>query len=643
MALTKLYKTILDTIAYYEGTLGKSLNGYDLLFGGKKVMNGWTPDTTQIRHRCIKPRGSVTKQKIESEGFQVCEDETWQDKFTRNGVVKTSTAAGRYQYLGWSWANTTEKLGLGFNAPMSKENQNKAALRGVKDKRKVTETDLRNALSSLDNFKIVLEKLKEEWTSMKGALNGSYHKTVEQGWEFYKGAYQRYENANSSGTQNGSSGAPNTLYLDKDGKTISKFGTSTGSGDKNKFYLNVPSGSSDKILYIWPERENYISREDSWGQVPTSVRESAYIIMAAGVVNNNLNSTIDDMNKAIKGWNSGLRVNTLKKYVMGVGNRANLAVPYYNTYELTGLVDPNPGFDENYFTKKANKVYMISGSQNYINTNGAKIKKIQSKIVSDGGFSIEEQITDQALRQWFNNYASAITTGTPPQQQQTTNTSNCNSNPNASYLRQVMSTLNYKEKIYVKGKGKYIVPSLDTSTGCYKLDTTPFGGSGFKDGEMSNGGDIDEKLSIVSAAIFTKVKEKHPSYIIIATGGNDKFHQGLNYTSRHKEGRGMDIVVDGASRSCTNDSKWGRVSKPGTKIQNVIDVIRSYSASGSGGKVYNKLRYIDEYCNKSSAATGDHIHFSWGTGSEGKARAELAKSEANNSQLEVYNVNDLFS
>ncbi len=639
MTLNILEKTILDTISYYEGTLGKSLNGYDLLFGGKKVMNGWTPDTIQIRHRCIKPRGSVTKQKIESEGFQVCEDKTWQDTFTSNGVQKTSTAAGRYQYLGWSWANTTEKLGLGFNAPMSKTNQNKAALRGVKTKRKVTDTELKNALNSLSNFKIVLEKLKEEWTSMKGALNGSYHKTVEQGWEFYKGAYEKYKNANNTGTQSNTSTNTNvTLYLDKDGKTISKFGTSTGSGDKTKFYVNIPSGNPDKILYIWPETETYISREDSWGQVPTAVRESAYIIMAAGV-SSNFND-VDDMNKALKGWNSSIQVNALKKYIMGVGNRANLAVPYYISYELIGLVDPNPSFDENYFTKKANKVYMISGSQNYISANGAKIKKIQNKILSDGGFSKEETITNQSLRQWFNNYASVITTGQAPSNvQQNTNTSTCNSNPNASYLRQVMSTLNYKEKVYVSGKKKYIIPSLDTSTGCYKLKTS----KGFKDGEMSNGGDIDEKLSIVSAAIFTKIKEKHPSYIVTVTGGNDKFHQGLSYNSRHKQGRGMDMIVDGASRSCTNDSKWGKVSKPGTKIQNVIDIIRSYSASGTGGKVYNKLRYIDEYCNKSSAATGDHIHFSWGTGSEGETRAELAKTEANNSQLETYNVNDLFS
>ena len=50
MALTKLEKTILDTIAYYEGTLGKSQNGFDILFGPNKIINGWTPNTT-IRHR----------------------------------------------------------------------------------------------------------------------------------------------------------------------------------------------------------------------------------------------------------------------------------------------------------------------------------------------------------------------------------------------------------------------------------------------------------------------------------------------------------------------------------------------------------------------------------------------------------------
>ena len=121
MALTNLEKTLLDTISYFEGTIGRSQNGYDLLFGGTKVMEGWQPNTTKIRHRCIIPTTYLTKEIIEEKGFTVCQDETWRGK-TRNGT--TTTAAGRYQWIGSSWWEVTTKAGLGSNAPMSKNNQN---------------------------------------------------------------------------------------------------------------------------------------------------------------------------------------------------------------------------------------------------------------------------------------------------------------------------------------------------------------------------------------------------------------------------------------------------------------------------------------------------------------------------------------
>ena len=34
------YKAMLDTLAYTEGTLGVSNNGYDLLYGNY-IINGW--------------------------------------------------------------------------------------------------------------------------------------------------------------------------------------------------------------------------------------------------------------------------------------------------------------------------------------------------------------------------------------------------------------------------------------------------------------------------------------------------------------------------------------------------------------------------------------------------------------------------
>ena len=130
--LTNEQKAILDTIAYYEGTIGRSQNGYDLLFGAKKIMKGWTPDTTTIKHGCINPHGSISASDINNAGEEVCADKTWETSYQKNGETKTSTAAGRYQFLGWAWFEKTKDIGLEYNAPMSKENQDRIANWSVK-------------------------------------------------------------------------------------------------------------------------------------------------------------------------------------------------------------------------------------------------------------------------------------------------------------------------------------------------------------------------------------------------------------------------------------------------------------------------------------------------------------------------------
>ena len=183
--MTKYEKAMLDTIAYAEGTLGVSQNGYDVLVTFPTIV-GWT-ENTDIRHRCVKPTGNLTEAKIKEKGGTVCEDRSWD--ITVNG--KKSTAAGRYQFLGSSWATTTEKLGLGFNAPMTKDNQNKAALRAIKTKRKVTETELVNAYKSFAGFEVVREKLKNEWTSFK-RNDKKAKKTPKDYYEVYKYAVKRY-------------------------------------------------------------------------------------------------------------------------------------------------------------------------------------------------------------------------------------------------------------------------------------------------------------------------------------------------------------------------------------------------------------------------------------------------------------------
>lgn len=660
MELTNLEKTILDTIAYFEGTIGKSQNGFDILFGGKKVMEGWTPDTKLIRHRCIKPFGTVTKQAIENAGYTICEDKTWIGKFGNGGIT---TAAGRYQYLGWAWFDVTKRAGMEVNAPMSEENQNKAALFVIRKKR-VTEITLKNAYYSFEGFKILMKQIEKIWESFERSLNGGYHISPTMGWKFYVATFQKYESGGTGVASNFNSADSNTIYINSNGQTVAKFGTTTTEGANNtKFYLNVPSGNPTKIIYIWPERESIVSRKNQWAQIPQSVKDVAYIIMDAGMNYNTNQNSIDELNAVVKKWRRDINIDSLKKYVMGVGGNANLAVPYYKVFNVTALIDPFPGFDETYFSGKANKVYMVWGNETYIDYKGAVISKIQQKIRSDMGFSKSTEDSNSFLRggyglkYWFNNYASVITTGGQPTRPQIT--SNCSADPNANYLRQVLSNLGYREKFYVpeyvyqsNNKSYRDVPTLNPSTGCYahKKDGKWY------EGELSNGGDINEEFSKVAADILTTIKTKYPTYKITLTAGNDKFHYTRSYNSRHKAGNGLDMVIGGASNNnganCTTDESWGRtsrnekpwnVSKNQTKVQNVVEIIRGFSASGSAGKIYDKLRYIDEYCNKSAPTVGDHIHFSWGTGSEAKKTVEKAKSEAGLAQLDIFNVTDLFT
>ena len=43
LVIPKHYKAMLDTIAYTEGTLGVSQNGYDILFN-LYTITGWSPN-----------------------------------------------------------------------------------------------------------------------------------------------------------------------------------------------------------------------------------------------------------------------------------------------------------------------------------------------------------------------------------------------------------------------------------------------------------------------------------------------------------------------------------------------------------------------------------------------------------------------
>jgi muramidase (phage lysozyme) len=154
------YKAFLDTLAYTEGTLGVSNNGYDVVVNYHRI-DGWNNEIT-FGHR----------------------GREWYIESAK------STAAGRYQFLGTTWWEQSKKykdtLGLSklktpiisnnieysYNAPFTKENQDFICYKYLENKGGVKENDLKNALKSKESFQkmIIEKKLFCLWTSLARAL-----------------------------------------------------------------------------------------------------------------------------------------------------------------------------------------------------------------------------------------------------------------------------------------------------------------------------------------------------------------------------------------------------------------------------------------------------------------------------------------
>ena len=161
---TKYYKAMLDTIAYTEGTLGVSQNGYDVLYNYYTI-DGWSPDCT------FGHKGN--------------------DWLVSAGSYD-STGAGRYAFLDFVWwensgKNATE-LGLTkltnpliyksdgkefkyyYNAPFNKANQDYLGYKLVA--KKVSEDELIKGSKSATDFSNMLAKAKLDctWTSLARAV-----------------------------------------------------------------------------------------------------------------------------------------------------------------------------------------------------------------------------------------------------------------------------------------------------------------------------------------------------------------------------------------------------------------------------------------------------------------------------------------
>lgn len=155
--MTKEEKTFLDVLAYAEGTLGISNNGYDVLVNdspssGSRIILGWT-ENTDIQH-----------------GLN-----NWKVKV---GNV-FSTAAGRYQFIGSSWIQYNNNN----NAPMTKINQDKAALKYLKQ---LLGSTYSFKINDENDMKMVADKIKNVWSSFKVKSAAELYKIYKNAIILYK-------------------------------------------------------------------------------------------------------------------------------------------------------------------------------------------------------------------------------------------------------------------------------------------------------------------------------------------------------------------------------------------------------------------------------------------------------------------------
>lgn len=130
--------------------------------------------------------------------------------------------------------------------------------------------------------------------------------------------------------------------------------------------------------------------------------------------------------------------------------------------------------------------------------------------------------------------------------------------------------------------------------------------------EVNGGGDLTSALASLMPNVIKAIEDKGIDVTI--TAGNDDFHHGLNYTSRHTMGEAIDFVISPNSRE--------------TRIK-VEKILRDFMATNPG------LSYINEYDKPTAAATGGHFHVSYRPGQPETQGIGLVGSEYKANPIKV--------
>jgi hypothetical protein len=121
-----------------------------------------------------------------------------------------------------------------------------------------------------------------------------------------------------------------------------------------------------------------------------------------------------------------------------------------------------------------------------------------------------------------------------------------------------------------------------------------------KGNELKNGGEITQGVASSAFAVLSLIKNTYPDINLNVTAGNDEFHQKNAGFSNHKVGKAVDFTISPLSQD---------------NLNKVEAILQQYQTTIGGTPP--TFRYINEYSNPSSKATGGHFHISWDVDTKG--------------------------